>query len=92
MDSPAFISLIIPALDEEEAIANVLRDIPATVQQVIVVDNGSRDRTAEVARSLGALVVEEPRRGYGQACLTGIAQLQHPDIVVFLDGAADYRR
>lgn len=86
MDSPAFISLVIPALDEEEAIANVLRDIPATVQQVIVVDNGSRDRTAEVARSLGALVVEEPRRGYGQACLTGIAQLQHPDIVVFLDG------
>ena len=86
MDSPPFIAVIIPALDEEEAIANVLRDIPAVVQQVIVVDNGSRDRTPEIARGLGALVVAEPQRGYGQACLTGIAQLDNPDIVVFLDG------
>ena len=86
MDSPPFIAVIIPALDEEQAIGNVLRDIPDAVQQIIVVDNGSRDGTAEVARSMGALVVEEPRRGYGQACLTGIAQLADPDIVVFLDG------
>lgn len=86
MDSPPFIAVIIPALNEEQAIDKVLRDIPETVQQVIVVDNGSSDRTAEVARGLGALVVDEPRRGYGQACLTGIAQLNNPDIVVFLDG------
>ena len=86
MDSPPFIAVIIPALDEEQAIGNVLGDIPDAVQQIIVVDNGSRDGTAEVARSMGALVVEEPRRGYGQACLTGIAQLADPDIVVFWDG------
>lgn len=86
MDSPPAIAVVIPALDEEEAIGKVLRDIPDIVRQVVVVDNGSRDRTGEVARDLGALVVAEPRRGYGQACLTGIAQLDHPDIVVFLDG------
>ena len=86
MDSPPFIAVIIPALNEEQAIGNVLREIPAGVQQIIVVDNGSSDGTAQVARSMGALVVEEPRRGYGQACLAGIAQLADPDIVVFLDG------
>ena len=86
MDSPPAIAVVIPALDEEQAIGKVLRDIPEGASQVVVVDNGSRDRTAEVARGLGAEVVAEPRRGYGQACLTGIAQLNRPDIVVFLDG------
>ena len=86
MDSPPAIAVVIPALDEEQAIGKVLRDIPEGASQVVVVDNGSRDRTAEVARGLGAEVVAEPRRGYGQACLTGIAQLDRPDIVVFLDG------
>ena len=86
MDSPPTIAVVIPALDEEQAIGKVLRDIPEGASQVVVVDNGSRDRTAEVARGLGAEVVAEPRRGYGQACLTGIAQLDRPDIVVFLDG------
>jgi len=86
MDSPPAIAVVVPALDEEQAIGKVLRDIPEGASQVVVVDNGSRDRTAEVARGLGAEVVAEPRRGYGQACLTGIAQLDRPDIVVFLDG------
>ena len=86
MDSPPAIAVVIPACNEEEAIGKVLQDLPDIVQQVIVVDNGSGDRTAEVARRLGACVVGEPRRGYGQACLAGMAQLDKPDIVVFLDG------
>ena len=81
------IAVLIPALDEEQAIGRVISDIPADlVQQIIVVDNGSIDRTAEVARSLGATVVAEPRRGYGQACLSGLTALCQVDIVVFLDG------
>ncbi len=86
MDSPPAIAVVIPACDEEEAIGKVLQDIPDIAQQVIVVDNGSADRTAEVARRLGACVVVEPRRGYGRACLAGMAYLDCPDIVVFLDG------
>ena len=86
MDSPPAIAVVIPACDEEEAIGKVLQDIPDIAQQIIVVDNGSADRTAEVARCLGACVVGEPRRGYGRACLTGMAHLDGPDIVVFLDG------
>ena len=86
MDSPPAIAVVIPACDEEEAIGKVLQDIPDIAQQIIVVDNGSSDRTAEVARCLGAQVVGEPRRGYGQACLAGMAHLDRPDIVVFLDG------
>jgi glycosyltransferase involved in cell wall biosynthesis len=81
------IRVIIPALNEERAIASVLRAIPAWVTEVIVADNGSTDGTAEVCRSLGATVVSEPRRGYGAACLRGIAALaEDTDIVVFLDG------
>ena len=80
------ISVIIPALNEEESIASVLRDIPRNIAtEVLIVDNGSTDRTAEVASSLGVRVVSEPRRGYGVACLKGISELQNPDIVVFLD-------
>jgi glycosyltransferase involved in cell wall biosynthesis len=80
------IAVIIPAVDEEAAIGLVLAEIPAGVAEVIVVDNGSRDRTAEVARAAGARVVHEPRRGYGQACLAGIAAAADADVLVFLDG------
>ena len=83
------ISVVIPALNEADALPNVLRDLPwDRLEQVIVVDNGSTDATAEVARAGGADVVHEPRRGYGQACLTGIAALRRTDVVVFVD--ADY--
>lgn len=83
------VAVIIPALDEEAAIGRVLEDLPrAGVVEVLVVDNGSRDRTAEVARAHGARVVAEPRRGYGAACLAGIAALSDCDAVAFLD--ADY--
>ena len=80
------ISVIIPAVDEEEAIGLVVAEIPPVVSEVIVVDNGSRDRTAEVARSGGARVVHEPRRGYGQACMAGIAAAERADVLAFLDG------
>jgi glycosyltransferase involved in cell wall biosynthesis len=83
------VDVIIPALDEERALPRVLADLPrGTVRRVIVADNGSRDRTADVARAGGAEVVSEPRRGYGAACLRALAKLRDdpPDIVVFLDG------
>ena len=83
------IVVVIPALDEERSLPKVLEDIPGElVSEVIVVDNGSRDRTAEVARAAGARVLREPRAGYGQACLTGIAACAQnpPDIIVFVDG------
>ena len=87
MASPAAIAVIIPAFNEEAAIGNVLAAIPPDLaRQVIVVDNGSTDGTAARARQLGAAVVGEPRRGYGQACLSGLAALEDVDIVVFLDG------
>jgi len=78
--------VVIPAVDEEEAIGRVLAEIPPVAAEVIVVDNGSRDRTAQVARAAGARVVSEPRRGYGQACLTGIAAAGDADVIAFLDG------
>lgn len=87
MDTHPSIDVVIPAFNEEAAIGNILQSIPANlVRRVVVVDNGSTDRTGEEARRCGATVVVEPRRGYGQACLTGIAALDDPDIVVFLDG------
>ncbi len=85
-----FVSVVIPAYDEEAAVGKVLDDLPRdSVSEVIVVDNGSADATAEVARRHGATVVSERRRGYGRACLAGVRAL-HPEteIVVFLD--ADY--
>ena len=78
--------VIIPAVDEEEAIGRVVAELPAVAADVIVVDNGSRDRTAEVARQAGARVVAEARRGYGRACLAGIAAAGPADILAFLDG------
>ena len=80
------IAVIIPALDEEQAIARVIADLPGFVDEIVVVDNGSRDATAHAARAAGARVVMEPERGYGAACLAGIAALTAPDIIVFLDG------
>lgn len=82
------ISVVIPALNEEEALPAVLASLPRPpVSEVVVVDNGSTDGTAAAARAAGARVVAEPERGYGAACLRGIAALQEnpPDIVVFLD-------
>ena len=78
--------VIIPALDEEQAIGDVVRDLVPLVAQVIVVDNGSRDRTAERARAAGAMVVSEPRRGSGQACLAGIAAAGDASVLAFVDG------
>ena len=81
------VSVIIPVLNEEKSIASVLAEIaPDLVSEIIVVDNGSTDRTAEIASSHGARVVRERRRGYGHACLRGMAELKDTDVVVFLDG------
>jgi len=81
------VSVIIPVLNEEGSIGHVLAAIPKDLaQEIIVVDNGSSDRTAELASSMGARVISEPRRGYGYACLKGIEETRDPDIIVFLDG------
>jgi glycosyltransferase involved in cell wall biosynthesis len=83
------ISVIIPALNEEEPIAEVVRACLTTglPGEVIVVDNGSSDRTAERANDAGAKVVSEPIPGYGRACAAGIRALSPEcDLVVFLDG------
>ena len=82
------IAVVIPAFNEAESIGRQLEEIPAGLaSQIIVVDNGSADATADVARQAGAEVVSEPRRGYGRACLAGLDHLR-PEItaVLFLDG------
>ena len=81
------VSVIIPTYNEAASIARVLADIPdGDVCEVVVVDSKSTDGTAEIAARAGARVVREPRRGYGRACLTGIAHVSAPDVVVLLDG------
>jgi glycosyltransferase involved in cell wall biosynthesis len=82
------VSVIIPALNEEETIADVVRNVPhEIVSEIIVVDNGSDDRTAERARAAGARVVAELRHGYGRACAAGVGALgPNCEIVIFLDG------
>ncbi len=81
-------AIIIPCLNEEEPIADVVREVLSEgVGEVIVVDNGSTDRTAERAAIAGARVVSEPRRGYGRACAAGLAAVSPgTEIVCFLDG------
>jgi len=85
--SPRIIA-IIPALNEEASIGRVIADLPDAVSMVIVGNNGSTDRTAEVARAHGAVVVDQPERGYGAACLTALdeAGKHGPDIILFIDG------
>ncbi len=87
---PPNINVIIPAFNEEESIAHVIKDIPDIVSEVIVVSNNSTDHTEKVAKRAGATVLQEKQKGYGYACLKGmeyIASKDHkPDIVVFLDG------
>lgn len=82
------IKVIIPALNEAASIGRVLAEIPNIVDEVVVVDNGSTDTTAMVAQEFGATVLRENRKGYGHACLCGLAYLapKPPVIVVFLDG------
>lgn len=83
------IAVVIPAFNEQDSISLVLRDLPwPMLHEVVVVNNASTDRTETIAREHGARVVRESRRGYGWACLAGIAALDSPDVVVFLD--ADY--
>jgi glycosyltransferase involved in cell wall biosynthesis len=80
-------AVIIPVLDEEESLPLVLAAVPAElVDEVVVVDNGSTDRSAEVARAAGATVTYEPHKGYGAACLKGIDATSAHRILVFLDG------
>ena len=81
-------TLIIPALNEADAIGSLLRRVPReAVDEVIVVDNGSTDATGSIAASAGARVVNEPRRGYGAACWAGVSALRpDADVAVFLDG------
>ena len=81
------ISVIIPAFNEEFSIGSVLNSLPKEkLNEIIVVNNGSTDKTSFVAKSHGARVVDEMIPGYGAACLKGISELDEPEIVVFLDG------
>jgi glycosyltransferase involved in cell wall biosynthesis len=81
------VSVVIPTYNEASSIARVLDEIPgALVTEVLVVDANSTDGTREIAAARGARVIVEPRRGYGRACLTGLAAATDPDAVVFLDG------
>ena len=83
------ITVVIPCLNEEQGIQEVLREVPAFIDEVIVVDNGSTDRTATVAREMGARVVTELSRGYGRAYKSGFSQATG-DIIVTLDGDHSY--
>jgi glycosyltransferase involved in cell wall biosynthesis len=81
------VSVVIPTHNEAQSIGRVLADLPAgLVTEVLVVDSNSTDGTPEIAAKMGARILYEPRRGYGRACLTGLAAAGNPDIVVFLDG------
>ena len=83
------ITVVIPCLNEEQGIAEVLARIPSFVDEIIVVDNNSTDRTAEVARRRGALVIHEEVRGYGRAYKAGLLHARG-DIIVTLDGDQSY--
>jgi glycosyltransferase involved in cell wall biosynthesis len=89
-DHGATVAVILPALDEEASVGLVVQKVPrAIVDEVIVVDNGSTDRTAEVARHAGARVVHQPQRGYGAACWAGV-QATDCDVLVFLDADGSF--
>jgi glycosyltransferase involved in cell wall biosynthesis len=83
------VAVLMPALNEEDALPEVLERMPDVVDLVVVADNGSTDATAEIARGYGAVVVPEAERGYGAACLAGIRHLagltDPPDVLVFID-------
>jgi len=88
-------AVVIPCLDEEDSIGLLVGDVravaddpvlPVRIERIVVVDNGSTDRTAEVAREAGAEVVPEPRKGYGRACLTGVLAAGEVDLIVLMDG------
>ncbi len=83
------VTVIIPCLNEEQGIEQVLRRMPPFVDEVIVVDNGSTDRTSEVARSFGAHVIREPVRGYGRSYKRGFS-IATGDVIVTLDGDHSY--
>ncbi len=83
------VTVIIPCLNEEQGIEQVLRRMPSFVDEVIVVDNGSTDRTSEVARSFGAQVIREPVRGYGRSYKRGFG-IATGDVIVTLDGDHSY--
>ena len=81
------ISVIIPAFNEERSIGLVIKSLPQNkIKEIIVVNNGSTDKTAYIAKKHGARVVDETLRGYGAACLKGISEVNDPEIVVFVDG------
>ena len=81
------VSVVIPTRNEAGAIERVLTDLPRDLTtEVIVVDSNSTDGTPEIAARMGARVIQEPRGGYGRACLAGLAAADSPDVVVFLDG------
>jgi glycosyltransferase involved in cell wall biosynthesis len=83
------VTIVIPCLNEEEGIQKVLNEVPTFVDEIIVVDNGSTDRTAEIARKMGAHVISELHRGYGRAYKSGFAQATG-DIIITLDGDHSY--
>lgn len=89
MNTP-LIKVIIPAINEEASIAKVITEIPNIVSEIIVVNNGSTDQTKVTAEQAGATVLDEPLKGYGNACLRGLRYIaafdKSPDIIVFLDG------
>ena len=84
------IKVIIPAYNEADSIAKVINDIPSIVNEIIVVSNNSTDNTEVNATKAGATVLQEPRKGYGYACLKGMKYIANqkikPEIIVFLDG------
>lgn len=84
------IKVIIPAYNEAGSIGLVIKDIPSIVEEIVVVNNNSTDATEQVAKTAGATVLKEAKKGYGYACLKGMryiaSQEKHPDIIVFLDG------
>ena len=83
------ISVVIPCYNEQEGLDRILRCKPSFIDEVIVVDNGATDSTVDIAKKYGATIVYEKKRGYGQACLTGLSKI-NGDIIVIMDGDDTY--